>query len=225
MNNLQTNKVLEGALKDVLSSLKEILEEIRQSANTDEIVKPNTKPASRSLLTNRTMLELVYHEGIVKEAYKDSVGIWTWGIGVTDASGHSVGRYKDNPQSIPKVLEIFKWLVETKYLPPVLEVFKGHDLSETQLAAAVSFHYNTGAISRASWVKSFKKGQISKAKREFMNWKKPSEIIPRRRAERDLFFDGVWTNDGKATVYERVRKPSYAPVWSSAKRVDIVKDL
>lgn len=176
-------------------------------------------------LTKRVLLEIVSHEGIVREAYKDSKGIWTWGVGVTSASGHNVSRYKDNPQPIQKVLEIYKWLLETRYLPDVLKAFDGVELTESQLAAALSFHYNTGAILRASWVKSFKRGNVSKSRVEFMRWSSPKEIIPRRKAERDLFFDGRWSNTGKATIYERVRKPSYTPDWGSAKSIDISKEF
>ena len=67
-------------------------------------------------------------------------------------------------------------------------------------------------------------GDRDKARAEIMNWTKPKELWERRRKERDLFFDGTWSGDGKATVFE-VRKPSYAPSWSSAKRVDITAAL
>jgi len=206
--------------------IREFVEELMKLLATSKALSPEpeeTEPGNK--LSTRALLELVSHEGIVKEAYKDSVGVWTWGVGVTDASGHRVGRYKDNPATIKRVLEVFKWLVETRYLPPVIETFSGHVLTESQLAAAVSFHYNTGAIARASWVKSYLRGDIAKSRREFMNWRSPKEIIPRRESERDLFFDGEWSGDGKATVYERVRKPSYSPNWSSAKRIDISKEL
>lgn len=33
----------------------------------------------------------------MREWYKDSKGIGTWGIGVTNASGQAVNRYKDDP--------------------------------------------------------------------------------------------------------------------------------
>lgn len=130
-------------------------------AKLTELLK-TVEPAPSSGLTKRVLLELLSHEGIVLEAYKDSVGVWTWGVGVTSASGHRVLRYKDNPQPMSKVIEIYKWLVETKYLPDVLEAFTV-ELSEAQLAAALSFHYNTGAIKRASWVKSFNAGNVVKA--------------------------------------------------------------
>ncbi len=173
-------------------------------------------------LTPRIMMELVAHEAIVPEAYLDSVGILTWGVGVTSASGHGVDRYINNPQSIARCLEIFTWLCAEKYGPDVRRAFNDQPLNEAQYAAALSFHYNTGAILRASWVNEFNVGRPVSARKAFMNWRKPREIIPRRTKERDLFFDGKWSSDGKATVYDvQGRKP----VWSSARRVDITADL
>jgi len=175
-------------------------------------------------ITPRVALELVSHEAIVLEAYVDSVGVWTWGVGVTDASGHLVERYKDNPQSIARCLEIYIWLLRTRYLPDVLKAFNDVLLSEAQLAGALSFHYNTGAIGRASWVKQWKAGRIDEARASLMEWRKPPEIVGRRTKERDLFFDGRWSQDGKALVIP-VSKPSYRPSFRGAKRVDISAEL
>jgi len=175
-------------------------------------------------ITERVALELISHEAIVREAYKDSVGVWTWGVGVTSRSGHSVERYKDNPQSIQRCLEVYLWLCRTKYGPEVMAAFAGRALTEAQFAAALSFHYNTGAIGTASWVKAFLAGEIRIARDKFMEWREPASIIERRAKERGLFFDGIWTGDGKATVYE-VSKPSYTPKWSSARKVDVTAEL
>lgn len=209
---------LRAIIEDFIKQLEELLKE--QTKFVPKVPDLDVGP-----LTKRAMIEIVSHEGIVLESYKDSKGIWTWGIGVTDASGHTVSRYKDNPQSIAKVVEIYKWLLETKYLPPVLRAFKGTTLTEAQLAAAVSFHYNTGGISRASWVTSFKEGKIAQARREFLQWKRPPEIFERRKKEAALFFDELWSNSGLVTVYTKVNKPSYTPNWKSAKRIDITKEL
>lgn len=184
-----------------------------------------TEIAGVTDVTLKGAAELIGHEAIVLEAYKDSVGVWTWGIGVTNKSGHTVyPRYKDNPQTIERCLEIFLWLLREKYAPDVRAAFEGHYLTEAQFAAALSFHYNTGKISQASWVAQWKSGNISAARASFMEWRKPSSIIERRQKECDLFFDGKWTNDGKATVYP-VAKPSYSPAWSKGTRVDIMPAL
>ena len=169
-------------------------------------------------------MELLAHEAIVREAYKDSVGVWTWSVGITTASGHDVyPRYKDNPQTLRRCLEVFEWLLRTKYAPDVEAAFEGHTLSESQFGAALSFHYNTGGIGRASWVDLWKEGEIAEARESFMNWRRPPETIPRREKERNLFFDGVWSNDGTVTEYP-VKKPGYAPDFGGGKRVEI-KDV
>ena len=172
-------------------------------------------------ITLRVALELLSHEAIVQEAYKDSVGVWTWGVGVTDASGHKVQRYIDNPQTIERCLEIYVWLLRTRYAPAVRKAFEGYDLNEHEFAAALSFHYNTGAIGRATWVRLVKAGERAAAENAFMSWNKPREIVGRRTKERDLFFDGKWSNDGTTTVWP-VRKPSYAPDWRGGNKVNVV---
>ncbi len=181
-------------------------------------------PKAVGPLTVRVLGEIVSHEAIVQEWYKDSEGIGTWGIGVTNASGHNVDGYRDNPQPVRKCLEIYLWLLRTRYLPDVQKAFAGRELTEAQIAAALSFHYNTGAILRADWVKSWMNGRPTTAKSEIMNWKSPPSIIERREKERDLFFGGQWSGDGTALLIP-VRKPSYTPDWSRAKRINITSDL
>lgn len=178
----------------------------------------HNKPPPTTDLTFAAVLEIADHEGLVLEAYKDSVGVWTWGGGVTSKSGHSVMRYKDKPQSLERVLEVYVWLLRTKYLPAVLRAFDGYDLAEHELAAALSFHWNTGAIERADWVKDVLAGRMEEGYEDILNWSTPRSIIARRKLERNLFFKGEWSSDGLVPIYE-VRKPSYQP--GKARLVDI----
>ena len=172
-------------------------------------------------LTPRILGEILQHEGLAREAYRDSVGVWTWSVGITDASGHKVARYRDNPQSIEHCLEVFVWLLETRYLPAVLAAFGAFEPEEHQLAGALSFHYNTGAIGRASWLKRFLDGDAEAARAAILDWRRPPEILPRRRRERDLLFDAKWSGDGKMAVYE-VSKPGYRPVRPKRMPVEIL---
>ena len=172
-------------------------------------------------LTPRILGEILQHEGLAREAYRDSVGVWTWSVGITDASGHKVARYRDNPQTIGRCLEVFVWLLETRYLPAVLAAFGPFEPEEHQLAGALSFHYNTGAIGRASWLKRFLDGDVEAAREAILDWRRPPEILPRRRRERDLFFDAKWTGDGKMAVYD-VSKPGYRPVRPKRMPVEIL---
>lgn len=179
-----------------------------------------------ALLSERMLLEIAEHEGLVLEAYRDGEGVLTWGFGVTDASGHKVARYIGRPSSIERAVEVFEWLLRTKYLPQVVNAFRGRPLTEAQLTAALSFHWNTGAIAQADWVQSFLLGRRERAWSEFMNWSKPRSIIPRRKAERALFFDGRWSGDGVVLLYDRVNpKEPRNPVWSSAREIDIKDEV
>jgi len=198
----------------------------------DEVEKPETTAGQKVIgvpdfphqITVKVAQEIVEHEAIVQEAYLDSKNVWTWGVGVTNKSGHRVERYKDNPASIERCIEIYVWLLRTEYAPDVLAEFQGHDLAEHQFAAALSFHWNTGAIRQASWCDSWKAGNIAQAEQEFMNWRKPPEIIERRTKEQRLFFHGEWAQDGMAPVIP-VRKPSYKPDWGKMRQVDIREEL
>lgn len=176
-------------------------------------------------LTARAALENVGHEAIVLEWYRDSEDVGTWGVGVTNASGHLVDRYKDRPQTVLHCLEVYVWLVRQKYLPAVARAFRGRQLTEAQLAAALSFHWNTGAIERTSWVSLFLDGNQGAA-RAFLetHYLNNGDLKPRRLKEAALFFDGHWSQDGKATIYP-VLKPSYRPDFRHPSRVDVSGDM
>lgn len=170
-------------------------------------------------ITYKVALEVASHEAIVRQSYKDTKGIWTWSIGLTNASGHNVDRYIGKPQTLQHCLSVYVWALE-RYAKEVRSAFT-KPLTEAQFAAALSFHYNTGAIKRATWVKSFNAGKIDAAKAEIMNYKKPVEIIPRRKKERDLFFNGIWSNKGTILEYQVNSKSQ--PV--SPKSINIEKEL
>ncbi len=47
---------------------------------------------------------------------------------------------------------VYLWLLREKYLPAVLAAFGPHDPTEAQFGAALSFHWNTGATTKADLV-------------------------------------------------------------------------
>ncbi|MDR6954205.1 GH24 family phage-related lysozyme (muramidase) [Ancylobacter sp. 3268] len=165
-------------------------------------------------------LELASHEGLVRQAYRDSEGVWTWSIGVTSASGHDVTRYIGRPQALEHCLAVYVWLLERRYAPAVRDAFRGRVLTQAQFAAALSFHYNTGAIARAGWVRLWRAGDTAGARRAFMDWSRPAAILPRRRQECALFFDAAWSFDGGVTEFTRLTAGA-TPERSSARRIDI----
>lgn len=176
-------------------------------------------------LTPKIVAYCLHEEGMVEEAYKDSVGVWTWAGGVTNASGHEVyPRYKDNPQSLERCLEVTIWLMRERYLPAVETAFGGHDLNEAQIAAALSFHWNTGAISKANWVQEYRQGKPNSAKADIMQWSSKGMLTARRKREQALFFDGVWPKDLRCPIYP-VAKPSYTPAFRRVVLVDLMPTL
>ena len=182
-------------------------------------------PLDAPALSPRGAAEIVGHEAIVQEAYKDSVGVWTWSVGITAASGVNVAQYKDNPQSLETCLQAYVERLNAVYIPAVLKAFGSKALNEAQFAAAVSFHYNTGAIGTTEWVKLFLVGDTVGARRFLeTHYLNGGSLTERRKKEAALFFDGKWDGDGTAMVYP-VSKPSYSPKWSGGKRVEVLTAL
>ena len=67
--------------------------------------------------------------------------------------------------------------------------------SQAQFDALVSFHYNTGAIGRATLTKLHKAGEFAAAQAEFAKWvhaggKRLNGLIRRRAAEASLYAGG-----------------------------------
>jgi len=175
-------------------------------------------------LTPRMAAELAYHEAIVTEAYLDAVGVWTWGIGITAHSGHDPLLYKDAPADILTCLNAYVDLLVETYAPPVAHAFEGVAMAEHHWAAALSFHYNTGAIERASWVSHIRAGDEDAARDAIMDWTKQGIVRKRRARECALFFDGVWSGDGTAACFP-VTKPDYQPDITWGARVDVLTPL
>jgi len=155
-------------------------------------------------VSDKGIAALVAHEGVVPAPYLDSVGVWTVGVGHTAAAGAPIpanmerGVPDDLDTALRDVFEVFARDLE-RYAADVLRAVKV-PMAQHEFDAAVSFHFNTGAIGRASWVKQWNAGNKTAATKAIMNWSKPKEIIPRRRDERDLFAHGQYPK-GRATVW------------------------
>lgn len=170
-------------------------------------------------LSERGAIEIVSHEAIVLTPYYDSVGVLTWGVGHTAAAGEPLPSSMWGKQAtVADALRVFRKDAE-RYAARVRAAFT-RPLTQEQFDAAVSFDFNTGAIHRATWVKKFNAGDIAGARKSFMDWRKPKEIIPRRAKERDLFFDGKYTGNGIVSVYPADEKGKV--LWSQGKRVNLL---
>ena len=163
---------------------------------------------------------LALHEGIVPGPYRDSVGVWTYGLGHTLGAGYPDpakmrrGMPSNLDAALRDVLDLFRRDLP-KYEAGVNRAVKV-PITQAQFDALVSFHYNTGAIARASFVKKLNAGDEVGAAAGMMAWSKPASIIDRRKAEQKLFAKGiyptgtvpVWKVDGNGRV-----------IWKPARRL------
>lgn len=163
------------------------------------------------------LVEIASHEGIVNAPYLDSVGVWTVGIGHTASAGPPNPATKRGEYSMTELMDIFASDIR-QFEKGVLRAFT-RPLKQHEFDAAVSFNFNTGAIERATWVKKWNAGDIAGARKSFMDWRKPAEIVPRREKERDLFFDGKYSNNGSVTMWPA--NTAGQVLWSRGKRVKI----
>lgn len=154
---------------------------------------------AKHTMSKKGLIELIGHEAIVQTRYKDSVGVWTIGVGHTKRAGPPDPKSITGIMSIKDVLVLYQRDLQ-KYIDAVNTAVKV-DVSQTEFDALVSFHFNTGGIGRASLVKSLNAGDRKRAAKEFMNWIKPPEIKKRREKEQRLFASGTYSGQGKATVY------------------------
>lgn len=162
--------------------------------------------------SDRGIAALMKHEGIVPGPYKDSVGVWTAYIGHTAAAGSpdpakmARGVPADLDAALRAAFDVFRKDLAT-YEAAVTRALK-IPVTQSEFDALVSFHYNTGAIDRAQLVLHLNAGDRRAAADAFMGWSKPAEIIPRRKAEQDLFRNGryptgainVWGVDASGRV-------------------------
>lgn len=142
---------------------------------------------------SKNCLDLVKKfEGCPLKAYRDEVGVWTIGYGITNADRSITGKSIHKGMKISKATAE-KWLEESlnkKYLPLVLKYDKQYNWNQNELDALVSFCYNIGSIkqltangTRSRATIASKMLQYNKARGRVYNG-----LTRRRKAERALFL-------------------------------------
>lgn len=157
-------------------------------------------------------------EGIVLMPYLDSVGVWTI------FGGHTANAGAPNPLSYPKgvaqpLAEALRVFINDakKFERRVAKAM--NTTSHTKFDAGFSFDYNTGAIDRATWVKTHNAGNVLRAADEMLNWGKPPEILKRRKAEQTLYRDRVYP-EAIAAIIPADSKGRL--LWNQAKQINIL---
>lgn len=154
--------------------------------------------------SDKGIMALIIHEGIVPGSYFDSVGVMTYGIGHTASAGYPdprdlpVGMPEDLDKELRRVFDVFRNDL-IKYEEEVSRHVKV-PLKQHEFDALVSFHFNTGGIARALLTQHLNNGDKEAAAEAFMGWSRPPEIIPRRKEEQRLFATGEYPQ-GRATVW------------------------
>ena len=152
-------------------------------------------------MSTKGLVALMREEGVALGAYRDSVGVWTIGVGHTRAAGRPYPR-PGMVITLAEAIKLFRRDIR-KYERAVAREFKGHELRQHEFDAAVIFHYNTGAIHKASWVEALKRRDMAEVRRRFLWWKKPLAILPRRRRTLKLLLRGDYGNLSKVLVYTK----------------------
>jgi lysozyme len=146
--------------------------------------------------TDRGLLALIRHEGVVPGPYLDVKDIWTFCIGHTAAAGPPDparmprGMPGDTQAGIREAFRLFRTDLAA-YEAEVLRAVKVR-VEPHEFDALVSFHYNTGGIAKAALTRHLNAGNRAAAAAAFMGWLRPAAIRPRREAERDLFAKGIY---------------------------------
>ena len=161
-------------------------------------------------------LEVLSHEAIVTSRYKDSVGVWTISVGHTKAAGGVDPAKVTRTLSLDECLDIFIEDVP-KYERAVHRLVTA-SMTQMEFDAWFSFVFNTGGGRPATCIKKFNAGDKAGAIKSIMAWKKPPEIIGRRKKERDLLAGKGYSHDGKVSVYPATK--GGAVQWGSGKRID-----
>jgi len=153
-------------------------------------------------ISDKGLMSLIAHEGIVQSRYKDSVGVWTIGVGHTAAAGGVDPAKFSGTMTLKEVFDLLRHDV-AKYAAAVNRAVKV-PLLQHQFDALVSFAYNVGSdidaddiaegLGDSTLMRKFNAGDFAGAAAEFGKWNKAKGQVLRgltvRRAAESLHFQG-----------------------------------
>lgn len=131
---------------------------------------------------------LIEREGCKLKAYKDSVGIWTIGVGHTSGAG---------PPHVKAGMTITQAEADAIFLSDVADFEKEvnallrREVQVYQFDAYVSLCYNIGggAFASSTTLQRFNASDIAGAAEAILWWNKPHEVKSRRRGEHQQFLN------------------------------------
>lgn len=155
-------------------------------------------------ISQKGKIEIFGHEGICLRPYLDSVGVWTIAGGATASEGIDIKSMdKTKYITMEYALELFEKGIN-KYVNAVNKALTT-EVNQEQFDALVSICYNIGCggLAKSTFIKRINAHEPSSAvSAAIMMWNKPKEITTRRAKEARLFKDGVYSNGGKALLFD-----------------------
>lgn len=148
-------------------------------------------------------------EGRSLKAYYDSVHVITIGYGITNNDTADLLAVTGKSRIVPGMTiteeqaeELLQRAISRKYAPPVDRALAPAAPSQGALDAGYSFHYNTGAIARASWVKSLVAKNLPEVHSRIMQWNKAggqtlAGLTRRRNREWLMISKGDYGPEGR----------------------------
>lgn len=155
---------------------------------------------------SKNCLDLVKKfEGCRLTAYRDEVGVWTIGYGITNSDKSITGTTIKRGLKISKEIAE-KWLEESlnkKYLPLVLK-YDEYNWNQNELDALVSFAYNIGSITQLTAKGTRSKKTIAAKLLEYnkAGGKVYRGLTRRRKAEQKLFITPIKKKSNKTIAKE-----------------------
>ena len=172
------------------------------------------------------------HENDVLKAYLCPAGHWTIGVGLTKASG-VVDPKPGMTITREESERLFSTALRRNYEPDVAEAMP--NAAQHAFDAGGSFHFNTGAIKRASWVTKWRDRAASvDIRAAFTQWNKGGgRVLPglvrRRREEFDILMSDRWPAhlklDGEPIQKATVATAGFAIDMDAAEKQRVVDAL
>ena len=125
---------------------------------------------------------LIAREGKRNDAYLDSVGVWTVGVGHTGPEVHAGLHWTDEQvtDALRADLDRFEDAINDS-------VTVGLEQCQFDALASFVFNVGNGAFSSSTMLKKINLGQFELVPAQFDRWHIPPEITRRRNGEREQF--------------------------------------
>lgn len=138
-------------------------------------------------ISEQGLLLLIDREGSRNQAYLDTVGVWTIGVGHTGPEVRQGVVWTDDQVKAGLVLDIGRFEQAVNDGVTV-------ELAQHQFDALVSFSFNVGvaAFHSSTLLRELNKGNVVGATAQFDAWNKPAGIVSRRNGEREQFKGAVF---------------------------------